>query len=454
MQQIDFSDVQTYEFLKISNDEERAQLYEQTRQAAIHQDQEETFNRMIASFLVYECSSKGKPYKIWENLNKLYINKNIILKYNELKRQIESNTKWYVYDDFITQINSMCMRTGLYLTKDHIWGFTAYIANQKAYNPVKKYLKKAYKKFKATKGADELTKLLQTITYAEHYSIEDRLFNEKMIIKWLISGVKMGMNDGSFNAEFTIVFKGKQGIGKTRWFRALIPKEFLVDFFKDGVQLDLSSKDSVIQATSYWLCELGELGGTMRKSDRDALKAWLTSTHDEFRMPYSRKAEKFPRRTFFASTVNDDEFLRDATGNRRFIVIDVEALNHTHNIDVDLLWGQIVAMYLQRENTHLNQEEIKLNNDRNKVYFVKSDEQLIIEDILPLNQPMEKWGYITSTALCNYLEEKHGKKLSPQRVGRALTSMGFEQEFTRLKEEKNKSRYYKMPFIKGYSIPF
>ena len=417
MQQIDFSDVQTYEFLKISNDEERAQRYEQTRQAAIHQEQEETFNRMIASFLVYECSSKGKPYKIWENLNKLYINKNIILKYNELKRQIESNTKWYVYDDFITQINSMCTRTGLYLSKDQIWGFTAYIANQKAYNPVKQYLKKAYKKFKATKGADELRKLLDTITYAEHYSLEDRLFNEKMIIKWLISGVKMGMNDGKFNAEFTIVFKGKQGIGKTRWFRALMPKEFLVDFFKDGVQLDLSSKDSVIQATSYWLCELGELGGTMRKSDRDALKAWLTSTHDEFRMPYSRKAEKFPRRTFFASTVNDDEFLRDDTGNRRFIVI-------------------------------------KLNNDRNKVYFVKSDEQLIIEDILPLNQPKEKWGYITSTALCNYLEEKHGKKLSPQRVGRALTAMGFEQQNTKVRNSRTKSRYYKLPFIKGYSIPF
>ena len=78
-----------------------------------------------------------------------------------------------------------------------------------------------------------------------------------------------------------------------------------------------------------------------------------------------------------------DEFLRDDTGNRRFIVIDIESLNHTHNIDVDLLWGQIVAMYLKGENTHLNQEEIKLNNDRNKVYFVKSDEQLIIEDILP-----------------------------------------------------------------------
>ena len=400
----------------------------------------------------YECNPKGTPYRIWENLQKLYQYKGIELKYNELKKQIEGNKEWYVYEDFLTEVNSECRRTGLTLSKDDLWGFTAFIANRNAYNPVKEYLEKAHRKYKRTKGANELKRLLETITYADYYTADDILFNERMLIKWLISGVKMGMNEGKFNAEFTLVFKGKQGLGKTRWFRALIPQEYLTDFFKDGVQLDLGKKDDIIQATSYWLCELGELGGTMRKSDRDALKAWLTSTHDEFRTPYSRKAEKYPRRTFFACTVNDDEFLRDDTGNRRFIVIDVEALNHTHHIDIDLLWGQLMEMYLQGAVTHLDQEEIKLNNDRNKLYLVKSDEQLILEDILPLNQSEEKWGYITSTALCNYLDEKHGKKLSPKKVGKALTSMGFEKCNTT--KGNVKGRYYKMPFIEGYSIPF
>lgn len=402
----------------------------------------------------YECNQKGTPYRIWENLQKLYQFKGIELKYNELKKQIEGNKEWYIYEDFLTEVNSECRRSGLTLSKDDLWGFTSFIANRNAYNPVKRYLKSAHEKYKSTKGSNELNKLLKTITYAAYYTAEDILFNERMLIKWLISGVKMGMNDGQFNAEFTLVFKGKQGLGKTRWFRALIPQEYLTDFFKDGLQLDLGKKDDIIQATSYWLCELGELGGTMRKSDRDALKAWLTSTHDEFRTPYSRKAEKYPRRTFFACTVNDDEFLRDDTGNRRFIVVDIASLNHTHTIDVDLLWGELVELYLNDSETHLTQEEIEQNNNRNKMYLVKTDEQLILEDILPLNQDEEKWGYITSTALCNYLEEKHGKKLSPKKVGKALTSLGFEQQHVRLKNEKNKGRYYKLPFIEGYSIPF
>ena len=452
MEQLNFNDIQTYEFMNIKDADKRSREYERIRQLASEADQLHAFNRMMDSLLVYDCNSKGTPFRIWENLNKLYINKNIRVKYNELKRSITSNTGWYAYNDFITQINSLCSRTGLNLSKEQMWDFTAYIANQYAYNPIEQYLFKAHAKYKMTEGADEVSKLLKTITYAPHYSFEDKLFNEKLIIKWLVSGVKMGLNKGKANAEFILVLKGKQGLGKTRWFRALMPKELLLDFFKDGVQLDLGSKDSIMQATSYWLCELGELGGTMRKSDRDALKAWLTSTHDEFRAPYGRKAEKFPRRTFFASTVNDDEFLRDDTGNRRFIVIDVEELNHMHDIDVDLLWGQVMEMYLNDEATYLDQAEILKNNTRNKLYSIKSDEELIIQDILPFKQPKKEWGYITSTGLCNYLEEEHGKKLSPQRVGRALTSMGFEQSHMRV--DGINGRYYKLPFLKGYSIPF
>ena len=472
MQTIDFSDVRTYEFLNWNNEIEKAKKLNELMIEAEKAKQKVLFNNMVKAIkaemrkamkktikvsegeINYECSKKGTPFKIWENLELLYKTKGIHLEYNELKKEIRSNVKWYVYRDFMTMMNSDCVRTGLNLNSNQLWDFTSFIANQNAYNPVEQYLKRAHEKYKNTPGANELDRLIKTITFAEHYTLEDIKFNEKIIKMWIMTGVKMGLNKGHFNAEFTLVFKGKQGLGKTRWFRALMPREFLFEFFKDGVQLDLSKKDDIIQATSYWLCELGELGGTMRKSDRDALKAWLTSTQDEYRTPYDRKAEKYPRRTFFACTVNDDEFLRDDTGNRRFIVIDVAALNHTHDIDVDLLWGQIMDMYLNGGVTYLDQSEIQINDERNRGYLVKSDEQLIIEDIIPLNQPEEKWGYITSTALCNYLDEKHGKKLLPKKVGKALGTMGFEQYHIRINKEKNKSRYYKMPFIEGYSVPF
>ena len=459
---LNFDEERTYAFLMIEDEAERNKKFKLLQEEAIRRGQKELFEEKIKELkkeenpkIMYELSPKGTPLKIWENLKVLYDNKGIELKYNELKRSIESNKKWYMYEDFLTQINSDCRRTGLVLSKDDLWGFTSYIANMNAYNPIRQYLEYAHHKYKnSTHKSSELGKLLKTITYAKHCTKKDIAFNEAMILMWLLSGAKMGLNNGDFNSEFALVLKGPQGLGKTRWVRSLMPKKYLTTFFKDGVQLDLSKKDDIIQSTSYWLCELGELGGTMKKSDRDALKAWLTSTHDEFRTPYSRKAEKYPRRTFFACTVNDDQFLRDDTGSRRFVVLEVEKLKHNHTIDIDLMWGEIMELLQHKARTYMSSEEIKFNNMRNKTYMVKSDEQLLIEEYLPLNQPEEQWGYITSAALCNYMLEEHQKLLKPVKVGKALSAMGYEQEQLRFNGAKNKSRYYKLPFLKGYSIPF
>ena len=190
----------------------------------------------------------------------------------------------------------------------------------------------------------------------------------------------------------------------------------------------------------------------MKKSDRDALKAWLTSPYDEFRTPYSRKAEKYPRRIFFACTVNDTCFLRDETGNRRFVVLEVDKLDHNHTIDIDLLWGEVVELFRQGTRTYMNDEEIQFNHIRNRAYMVKSDEQLFLEEYLPLNQPKEKWGYITSADICDYILKEHQKALKPRTVGRALTALGYEQENTT--KDGVKGRYYRFPFLKGHSIPF
>ncbi|WP_053984890.1 VapE domain-containing protein [Niameybacter massiliensis] len=460
---VDFNDEKTYSFMMISDDIQKAKRHKLFEAEAIKRGQKDIFDKKVEDMKIkfknqqptsikYECNARGTPLKIWENLKVLYDNKGIELQYNELKRCIESNQEWYMYDDFLTQINSDCRRTGLVLSKDDLWGFSSYIANTKAYNPIKQYLEDAHKKFKTTNAeVSELGKLLKTISYPNYYNQEDIKFNECMILKWLLTGAKMGLNNGNDNAEFSLVLKGKQGVGKTRWFRALMPKAHVKDFFKDGIQLDLSRKDDIIQATSYWLCELGELGGTMRKSDRDALKAWLTSPSDEVRTPYSRKAEKYPRRTFFACTVNDNEFLRDDTGNRRFVVIDVEKLDHTHNIDIDLMWGEVMELLLQGNKTYLEQNEIEYNNHRNKGYMVKSDEQMLLEEYLPLNQPKEQWGYITSTAICSYMEEVHGKMLKPRSVGKALSAMGFENQTSRI--NGSLGRYYKLPHLPNYSMP-
>ncbi|MBC8581824.1 hypothetical protein, partial [Zhenhengia yiwuensis] len=187
--------------LKVEDKEEKNKKYKLLLKEAISRGEEKLFKKKVQELKgedephnMYELSPKGTPLKIWENLKVLYDNKGIELKYNELKRSIESNREWYIYEDFLTQINSDCRRTGLLLSKDDLWGFTSCIANMNAYNPIRQYLEYAHHKYKnSTQQSSELGKLLKTITYAKHCTKKDIAFNEAMILMWLLTGAKIGL---------------------------------------------------------------------------------------------------------------------------------------------------------------------------------------------------------------------------------------------------------------------
>jgi predicted P-loop ATPase len=104
--------------------------------------------------------------------------------------------------------------------------------------------------------------------------------------------------------------------------------------------------DAIRHLQGKWLVELAELAPS-RKSEAEDLKAFLSGAVDRVRLPYARFDESFPRQCVFVGTTNDDQFLRDATGGRRFWpvavgqVIDVEALASER----DQLFAEAVAAY-------------------------------------------------------------------------------------------------------------
>ncbi|MCP4381454.1 MAG: hypothetical protein GY798_08575 [Hyphomicrobiales bacterium] len=160
--------------------------------------------------------------------------------------------------------------------------------------------------------------------------------------------------------ESVVVFAGEQGLGKTRGVRALLPGR-LRSFYKEGVTLDVKNKDLVKAAVSNWIVELGELESTFRKSDIEHLKAFLSLSVDEIRMPYARKASKFSRRTAFVGTVNDMEFLADQTGNRRFIPLVVsQPVIDWSDEEIDQLWAEAWCRYCSGEKWWPDESEAAL----------------------------------------------------------------------------------------------
>lgn len=164
-----------------------------------------------------------------------------------------------------------------------------------------------------------------------------------------------------------MTFVGKQGAGKTTWLSNLMPS-FMNYYFKDGVELDPNNKDSYMEATKAGLVELGELDATNRKSDISSLKAFLSKTIDEFRAPYGATSERYARQTVFAGTVNNSDFLKDATGSRRFMVLDITKVDIPAKEDVLGMWAQAYALYLDNENWLLTDEWQKVRDEINKGY--------------------------------------------------------------------------------------
>ena len=147
-----------------------------------------------------------------------------------------------------------------------------------------------------------------------------------------------------FPIDITLILAGVQGIGKSSLLAKLSLNECNPNerkFFGHGLNLDPSNKDSRLAATSFVITE-GAEGATFLKRNNDYIKTFLSASFDEVRPPYGRVSIKYPRRTSFALTLNQNEFLTDETGSRRFVVLPLgtKKLN-LGGFSAQNLWAQV-----------------------------------------------------------------------------------------------------------------
>jgi len=189
----------------------------------------------------------------------------------------------------------------------------------------------------------------------------------KIIIKrWLISAIAAAYSVNGFAAHGVLTLQGKQGIGKTTWIKNLDPINCKA--VTEGLTLDPKDKDSMIRATSCWIGELSELDGTFKKSHIAPIKAFITNVVDIIRCPFARKNTQFFRRSVYAATVNEKEFLVDDTGNRRWWTIEIESINNNHSIDMKQLWAEIYDIWKNGEQSWLTPKEEEILNNSNEAH--------------------------------------------------------------------------------------
>lgn len=309
------------------------------------------------------------------------------------------------------------------------------LASRYAYNPVKMLLDDYY----TWDGEDRLPALYDILGIGENDS-----FSRVLIHKWLRQCIALQYNefDRPFGADGVLVLMGPQGIGKTSFFRklALVP-----DFFKEGVTIDFRDKDTFIRATSCWICELGELESTLRK-DVEKLKAFITQSLDEYRLPYARSSVRTLRRTSLCGTCNSDEFLIDRSGNRRFWSVPVTRidLDALESFDAVQLWKQIQAQVLREgvQSFRLTAEEQRQLAERNTRHEKKLKAQAEIEDILN-DTTTRYYRVVTEYMTVSQFKEYHSDMLrsyTVQQIGQVLDRLGYPTELKKIDGKKKRLR--------------
>lgn len=133
--------------------------------------------------------------------------------------------------------------------------------------------------------------------------------------------------DPGCKADMVIVLVGKQGARKSTAVAAIAPDPM---FFAEA---SLSDRDADLsrKLRGKVVIELAELRG-LKSREGEAIKAWISTTHERWVPKYQEFETAFPRRCIMIGTSNDNEFLGDPTGERRWLpvavldTIDVEAL--------------------------------------------------------------------------------------------------------------------------------
>ena len=143
-----------------------------------------------------------------------------------------------------------------------------------------------------------------------------------------------------------IVFVGKQGRGKSyfaKWLCSPLPEYGLES------QINPDSNDSGIRACENFIWEIGELGGTTRRADVDALKFFISREYFKFRRAHDKYDVTKRALASFIGTVNPDGtgFLNDPTGHRRWHPVELTDINfeYASHLDINQLWAQAVACY-------------------------------------------------------------------------------------------------------------
>lgn len=272
--------------------------------------------------------------------------------------------------------------------------------------------------------------------FVDYFGAADNIYTREVGKNLLIGAVNRVLNPGVALHE-VVILEGRQGAGKSRGVKVLFGKEYFSD-----TPLEIGSKDAFLAMSGKWCIELGELS-SMSKTDANSMKVFVASPTDRYRAPYGRVPEDIPRRCVFIGTTNDSEYLKDSTGNRRWLPVEVGRVNwDAIERDRSQLWAEAFERAALGEDFWLSSEAAAHAFDARENRHVEDPWLSLVAEWLA-----ERAGPVTSVDILEGAISKAAKDVShwdQTRVGKIVQSLGWVK-----KQGTNGRRAYHRPDLKA-----
>lgn len=225
------------------------------------------------------------------------------------------------------------------------WGL---VANENRYHPVRDYLESL-----VWDGVPRVETL-----FIEFMGAEDNTYTRAVSRIALTAAVARIFTPG-IKYDNVVVLVGPQGCGKST-----ILKKLGRDWFSDTLTT-MQGKEAYEQIQGFWIIEIGELAA-MKRYEVETVKQFTSKSEDSYRAAYGHHVETHKRQCVFFGTTNTYDFLKDMTGNRRFLPVDVHpekaAKDVWNDLDaktVDQIWAEAVSLFRNGEKFYLWDDDLK-----------------------------------------------------------------------------------------------
>lgn len=303
------------------------------------------------------------------------------------------------------------------------------VAERKTFHPVREWLESL-----TWDGVSRLDAL------PGYFGAADIIYNREVLARFMIAAVAR-VHDPGCKVDTVLCLVGDQGKKKSTALGILAGP---ADWFSDS-QIDLDNKDGMQALRGKWIVEIPELDSFKGKS-ATRIKAFASSKIDNYRPSYARQTRAFPRHCVFAATTNEEQFLTDQTGNRRFWpvtcgAIDLERLAN----DRTALWAEAVQQYRAGKAWWLQGSELESSAVEQQDAHTEQDPWLVLLARWIAREQAGKDGFsfvmTDALELALHIPRAQQNRHAQTRAGVLAGKLGWSARLTREGGGKRSRRY-------------